>query len=293
MKVNLQIHKAWPPDLASCRGPAPKRTLHHFTIRTKTTMPIPHLPVELLEHVVNHLHNTKHALRNCCLVSKSWVPRTRKHLFASVAFYDKEDLKKWKETFPNPSTSPAPCTETLIVHCVHAATAADAEPGGWIRAFSCVVHFELDFYDGRRDSLLPFHGFSPVLKSIHVELDFPPLTLDFILSFPLLEDLTVNFYGMGIDDGDGYDGLPTVIQPSNPPIFPGSLELAITGLKPFIRQLSSLPSGIHFRKITVRLFHDGDILLTVALVERCSHTLESLNIYCSTASVSIQRLRPY
>ena len=35
-----------------------------------------HLPAETLDHIVDHLHDTKDALRNCCLGSKSWVPRT-------------------------------------------------------------------------------------------------------------------------------------------------------------------------------------------------------------------------
>ena len=106
-----------------------------------------------------------------------------------------------------------------------------------------------------------------VLKSIHAKLDFPPLTLDHILLFPLLKVLRVNFHTMGIDNGDGSDGSPTVIQPSNPPMLTGSLNLAITGLKHFIRQLSSLPTGIHFRNITVTWTDEGDILPTAALVE--------------------------
>jgi hypothetical protein len=32
------------------------------------------LPAELLDYVIDHLCDTQDALRNCCLVSKSWVP---------------------------------------------------------------------------------------------------------------------------------------------------------------------------------------------------------------------------
>ena len=256
-------------------------------------MSSPYLPAELLDDVIDHLHDTKDTLRICSLVSKSWVPRTRKLLFADIRFEIEEDMRMWKKAFPNPSTSPSRYTETLRIDCPYVVTAADAEPGGWIRDFSRVVHFKVTNYDGRWDSLLPFHRFSPVVKSIHVELYFPPLTLDFILSFPLLEDLTVNFCDADdIDHGNGPDELPTVMQPSNPPTFTGSLDLEITGLKPFIRQLSSLPTGIHFRNITVTWTDEGDILPTAALVERCSHTLESLNIYYIAAGASIQRLCP-
>ena len=265
------------------------------TVCTITTMPTPYLPVELLDHVVDHLHDTKDALSNCCLVSRSWIPRARKHLFADVWFETKGDLGSWKETFPNPLTSPARYTENLRIDYLHDITAADAELGGWIRDFSRVVHFRLTEHGGWRISLLPFRGFSPAIKSLDIELDTHPLppTFDIIFSFPLLENLTVGLHGPVIYDGDDSDGLPTVIHPSDPPMFTGSLKLIIAGLKPVIHQLLSLPSGIHFWKLTVTWIHERDISPTTALVERCSHSLESLNIYCNTHGASIRHLFPY
>jgi hypothetical protein len=102
-------------------------------------------------------------------------------------------------------------------------------------------------------SSVPFHGFSPVIKSLHV--NFTTLTssqiFDLTLSFPLLEDLTVVTYGEATDSGNGSNELPTVALPSSPPIFTGSLELwAQGGMKPIANRLLSLPGGIHFRKLT-------------------------------------------
>lgn len=58
----------------------------------------------------------------------------------------------------------------------------------------------------------------------------PSQIFDLILSLPLLGDLTVvNDYHMPIKNDDGFGGLPTVIQPSNPPMFIGSLELTMVG----------------------------------------------------------------
>ena len=102
-----------------------------------------HLPTETLDHVVDLLHDTKYALRNCCLVSKSWIPRTRKHLFANVSFSTEKELESWKVAFPDPSTSPTHYTKTLFIDCVRVRVAvADAEAGGWIRGFSRVVHLK-------------------------------------------------------------------------------------------------------------------------------------------------------
>jgi len=155
-------------------------------------MPNPHLPAETLDNIVDLLHDETYALRNCCLVSKSWIPRTRKYLFADIRFADGRMLQSWKESFPDPSTSPARYTKILVVGCVHAVTAADREPGGWITGFSRVVRFGINSLDMLGHWLTvtfaPFHGFSPAIKSIRVVFIFCPTSkfLDLIFSFPLL-----------------------------------------------------------------------------------------------------------
>ena len=142
--------------------------------RNESVMSNPHLPPELLDCIVDHLHDIKYTLRECCLVSKSWVPRVRKHLFAKVWFVTRGDVESWKETFPDPSTSPARYTKYLRVDCPRIVTATDAEAGGWITTFSRVVHLKLNRYYQPAVSLLPFHGLSPVLKSLHVGFVTPP-----------------------------------------------------------------------------------------------------------------------
>ena len=250
-------------------------------------MSVPHLPPELLDHVVNLLRGKKRVLRNCCLVSKSWIPRTRKHLFATIRFETERDLVSWKNTFPDPSTSPACHTETLKIGCSHAVTAADADVGGWIRGFSGVVDLEVGsqktYADESEISLVPLYGFSPVVKSLRADfIVLPPSQMfDLILSFPLLEDLTVdNAYHASAHDGVGSGGIPSPVRPSNLPVpmLTGSLELSRGGVRPMAPRLLSLPDGIHFRKLILMQFHNEDLPLTTGLVEACSHTLESLDI---------------
>ena len=95
-------------------------------------MPPPHLPTELLDHIVDHLHDASDVLKSCCLVSKSWDPRTRTHLFAKVTFNTGQHLQSWKTTFPDPSTSPARYTKDLVVWCIGTVSVlvADAEERG-------------------------------------------------------------------------------------------------------------------------------------------------------------------
>ena len=261
----------------------------------------PHLPTEMLDHIVDHLHDTEDALRSCCLVSKSWIPRTQKHLFADIKFPTEANLQSWKKSFPDPSVSPAYYANTLSIGCPHAVTAADVGEGGWITGFSRVTHLEVGsqgLLAGAWFSFIPFHGFSPVVKSLCVSV--PTISsrrvLGLVLSFPLLEDLAVMTRYETLSDKTGgtrKDETPTAAQLSNPPTFTGSLKLLLgRGTKQFTHRLLSLPGGIHFRKLNLTCSHAEDLSMTTSLVEGCSHSLESLDITCSLRSMSIRHLRP-
>jgi hypothetical protein len=257
----------------------------------------------MLDHVVDHLHDTKDALKDCCLVSKSWIPRSRKHLFANIGFHTAKRLQSWKETFPDPANSPACYTETLYIG-LYIIAAGETEVGGLLRDFSRVVRLEVgstrvgSLVGASEVSFIPFYGFSPILKSIRVVV--PALLssrlFKFILSFPLLEDLAVTVRRPPTDNADGSaEGeTPTATQPRNAPIFPGTIELLLAGgMEPFARRLLSLPGGIHPRKLALTWLHEEDLLTTIALVEACAHTLEFLHIAWDLPSTYILYLRPY
>ena len=164
-------------------------------------MSAPALPPELLDHIIDLLHDSRAALRNCCLVSRSWIPCTVSEATSSpTSIFNTEGKLESREIFPDPSTSPARYAKTLTIGRFQVFTAADAEAGGWISSFSYVERLEMMVRpNGSRGavSLLPFCGFSPVLKSLC--LDFyalpPSQIFDLILSFPLLEDLSVAMGG--------------------------------------------------------------------------------------------------
>ena len=206
------------------------------------------------------MHDALDTLRNCCLVPKSWIARTRKHLFANIRFHLERDLLSWKKTFPDPSTSPACYAKTLFVGCSHAITTTDGEPGGWITGFSRVVHLELVnrvAVSCLADDFNPFNfrGFSSAIKSLHMRfivLSIPE-TFDLVLSFPLLENLTMSAHTERVVDEDGgSDGLLTAVQPSSSPMFTGSLELSLGGgMGSIARLLLSLQGCRHFRKLTL------------------------------------------
>jgi hypothetical protein len=243
------------------------------------------LAFELLDHTVDLLHDSRDTLKSCCLVSKSWIPRARKHLFASINLSTAEDLQAWKAMFPDPSTSPACYTKSLFVKCPLTVTASDAQEGGWIRTFSRVVHFEIDIRrrTGDYECFYPFHGFSPAIKSLLVKVfAFPPSRVfNFICSFPLLEDLSVKFYDRSLTiEGDDLDGQLVEIQSSTAPVFTGSLKLYIAyGMGSIASRLLSLPNGLRFWSLDLAWEHEDDVSLTRELVEMCHSTLQSLSIH--------------
>ena len=203
--------------------------------------------------------------------------------------------------FPDPSASPACYAKTLSIECAEAVIAADAEEGGWMRGFSRVVRLEVESitpYPESGFSLVPFHGISPVLKFLDVNIPHLPSAriFDLILSFPLLEDLAVMINQTMVDDDDNSeeDETPTATQSLTPRILTGTLELyLLAGIRPIARRLLSLPGGIHFRKLTLTWPNEENFWLTTPVVEACVHTLESLEITWDLRGTFGRHMRPH
>ena len=258
------------------------------------------LPCELLDHIVDLLHDSQTPLKNCCLVSKSWVARTRRHLFAAVLFRTGGRLASWEETFPDPSISPACYTKVLIIRCPYVVTDVDAETdvGRLIGTFSGVERLELGGGDlharGWERTFSLFHAFSPVVKSLRANFSSFPFQhfSRLALTFPLLEDLTmINCHDVAQIYRDVSGGSSTVVQSPSLPTFAGSLELLLRGgMRHTVDWLLSLPNGIHFRKLTLSFFREEDVSWTTELVERCSRTLEFLDVTCNLLGTFTERL---
>jgi hypothetical protein len=245
----------------------------------RTTMSCPlSIPPDILDLITDHLRDERTTLKTCCVISKSWVHPTRRHLFLRIDFYArKSHVELWKKTFPDPSNSPARYTRSLSIHGIPHVTTADMDVGGWIRTFRNLVHLHLECFGpvDHEVSLAPFHGISPTLRSLRLTCAFPEV-LDLICSFPLLEDLALDSIG---NRGDVWS------TPSTSPKFTGTLEItAFGGFRPIARRLLDLPGGLHFAKIKVESYA-GDVDSTMDLVSGCSGTLKSLYVSCSAPGV--------
>ena len=264
----------------------------------------PYLPEELLDHVVDLLCDERDTLKSCCLVSKSWIPRSRKHLFAKVEFFGTENLESWKTTFPDPSTSPACYAKSLSFLYPDVITDVDGGKGGLIHAFSRVVRVDMivsgepilrdDFlstgplFTPGPNCLVQFHGFSPATKSLHLTSSAISSSQLFNLvhSFLLLEDLSVTGCDRTPQLGEDSEERSTADQP--PPPFTGSLGLYLDEWTGSVAQLLlRSPNGLRFQKLSVQCNHEGDLRMAMDFVEACSSTLESLYIFCDPIGISL------
>ena len=241
-------------------------------------------PQEILDVIVDHLRDEPTALKACCVVSKYWIHRTRKHLFARVKFHTpKPHPEPRKKTPPDPSNSPAHHTRTLSIHGLSVITAADANAGGWIRTFQCRRFAIGVLWLGGPQSLpcpVPRIIARPQIPTSHLCL---PRDLDLICSFPLLDDLEL----VPLDSGSAAWNAP-----STSPKLTGYLELRELGMiGPAAHRLLDLPGGLYFAKITVAC-HNEDVESIMDLVSGCSDTLKFLDIsYRSPACVFPFNLR--
>jgi hypothetical protein len=233
----------------------------------------PTLPPEILDHIVDNLYDEPIALKACCLVSKSWVERSRRHLFACVELDSTRlSLESWMNAFPEPSALPARYARSLGVRDPGVAS---VNVCAWIRSFRRVEELSVDMLGSgelRGVPLLQFHELSPTLKSLRLpNITTPaPEIIGLICSFPLLEDLSLEF--ISESDADGWAAPPTS------PKLTGSLRLNGKN-RSIVRGLLKLPNGLHFSKIRVRCHvRDVDSRAIMDLVSKCPHTLESLHL---------------
>jgi len=246
----------------------------------QTAMPYS-LPPEILDIVIDHLHDEPTALRACCLVSKSWVPRSRTHLFAHVELTD-TSVEPWMKAFPDPLNSPAHYTRTLTIHDHQLIAVVGPVVANRICTFPFhnVVHLNIHSRfigsDGDRIPLVPFHGLSPTIRSLRLELSHarPSEALGLMCSFPLLEDFAFQDLGQ-------WNGAEGWTPPSTSPRLTGTLELrsVIRGIGHVTHQLLDLPNGLNFTKIVLSGISSGTGFGSITdLVSGCSGTLESLDV---------------
>ena len=233
------------------------------------------LPPEIFDLIVDFLHDEPETLKACCIASKAWIYRTRRHLFNHVKFHPRgRHVSHWGETFPDPAqNSPAHHAQILSIGLSKLITAADINT---LLTFCRISHLNVDTLRWHHQpfSLLPLHAFFPTIRSLHLRFSSGqvPKILGLICSFLDLDDLAL----VGYDSSSRGGAWST---PSISPRLAGSLELrGGICIQPITRDLLDFPNGLQFKKIVVGWSALGAVESTVELVSRCSDTLEYLKI---------------
>ena len=239
----------------------------------------PVLPPEILDSIVDLLCDEPEALRQCCLVSKSWIPRTRKHIFAVIVLHTEDNLKAWKKAFQASSNSPACYTRDLTIRFL-GVIAED----GCIPFFPRIARLEVIETPGFGCGYMnpaAFQIFPHTLKSLSVTSFSLTLSQVFslICSIPFLEDLSLTGHVTDVNDNDP-DGAHTAASPPASPPLTGALQLwMFRGTTVTAQRLLHLPNGLHFRKLQLQ-WYGRDLHCIMQLVTACSGTLECLDITC-------------
>ena len=290
-------------------------------LQPNTTMrPVPRLPPELVDSIIDFLRHDREALKRCRLVSKSWVPRTRLYLFEHVIIEHPVYLRKWKEYLPDPANSPF--TRALSLSIPNAEEFSN-EDVSWIRSqFTNLVQLEVlvcdKYYWGRRSQVYAlFHGLSPNIKSLNLGLidSTPEVLLNFICSFPLLEDLQLGVVGSGwtrvpcklpilpislkalaLHDHGGHSGAHYLMK-----MFSGTLERIYircrTSADCHVQSLIGFPFAAlnavdlsimeKLKEVKLRFYQDNpaQVVETLGTITSRHKDLERVSIYCHSGPI--------
>lgn len=132
-------------------------------------------------------------------------------------------------------------------------------------------------------TFVPFHRFSPFIKTLRITR-LARLSLrvfNLVISFLLLEDLTVVAGSEVMLHGSSFDGLPSLS------IFTGSLEVFDKTYQ------SSIAVSVEWHRLLEACFEEGHPQFIMELIMKCSDILEGLCIACKFCGTSIRHARPH
>lgn len=223
------------------------------------------LPQELVDHIIDHLHQDIPTLGACTLVCRSWLDTTRLHKFATVTLDNRQAKHRSFATCP----VAAPYVRTLRVTDTWS-TALEHELSG------CIGLHSLDLFNITIPTLSDSWPTFPLLKSLAVnlsEIDWTDL-VHFLYRFPRLSSLSIT------NSAYTFEG-PAIDVKTPPPPFDGDLmvgeRIAFTeiGVDFLLHNLLSLPGGVRFRSISIYT-----MVLSIeklnALLEMCGFHLKKL-----------------
>lgn len=244
------------------------------------------LPQNIIENIIDHLHDRPADLQTCCFVSKNWRARSQSHLFRRVR-WTTETVSRWCKHIPPHPDGPASLVTSLLVVSLLEHDRLDSIKAHFtsFRNVTSLTLRDLSFDDPLFDpDQVPifFGHFKSGLKSltlINANGSCGKL-LSFASSFPRVEYLTIS------RPGDLVPPDPVIslgYQPLRGTLF---LQGHLNRHADFIKLLSRIPPP---RCRTIRLEHWGKMHVDDfdSLLKSCSESLETLDVSACKGQHSI------
>ena len=258
-------------------------TAYSSHAKTKAIV-IPRIPQEIIDEILDHLATSSNpeSLQSCALVSKSWVPSCRRHLFRTSLF-SLENMKRWLEVFPAPEESPAHFVRNLRFTMQGHDRGPDkfSECIPW---FTSVQTVSLSGYGSVRPPWISLLWKLPQsVTSLAIDTAMASLVQvrDVIAQLPNLEDLSLSG-SFAVVDSRTMVGIGTVLRGR----FGGRLVLlGEHANRDAVDMLLEVPTGLRFTEVRIRGTY-GCLRSTARLVEVCGETLVRLSYmavyYCKS-----------
>ena len=233
---------------------------------------VPRIPQEIIDEILDHLTGFK-CLQSCALVSKSWTPSCRRHLFHAILFTSIH-MARWLETFPVPENSPT----HLIRHLHFSIGMFDDIPEKFFEYTPWFTNVEKATLSDRGFHPLRIPSFWRLPQSV-TSLTIGPYTCaglmrvrDIMAQLPNLDNLSLSW---SIAEPDGaLLGAGRVLRGR----FCGKLRLlrGCASDADVVGMLLEIPTGIHFTEVQIENVHEC-LLSAVRLTDACVKTLVKLS----------------
>jgi len=158
------------------------------------------IPQELVDIIIDYLHNDGGALRICALVCKNWIPCSRYHLFEKIGhclYVDPESYTKLLRLFYTPCCTLVPFLHRLVIedrgyHYFQARKVVQLlNKLPELHAISMRLHRADETW---HDAQCLFSGFTKI-TDVCIGGDYSNYVLEVACSFPLLESLHLRVRG--------------------------------------------------------------------------------------------------
>ena len=253
-------------------GSKPSKARRVAAVKTETVT-APRLPQEIIDEILDHLAagSDLSSLRSCALVSKSWVPSCRRHLFHTLHFTPAAAFE-WSKTFRVPEESPAPYVKDLHVSA-----------GGSDRLFfKCTKGFtnvERVTLSGDVEWIPKCWRLPQSITSLTIDSDASNLVQvgNIMAQLPNLDSLSLSGDLVPVDRAR-LVGIGTTLKGK----FGGRLRLTVGYVdRDVLNMLLEIPTGLRFTEVDICGMH-GCLLSTVRLTEACRTTLIKLTYETSS-----------